>query len=318
MIEVKDLVKRYGDTAAVNHVSFQVHPGEIVGFLGPNGAGKSTTLRIMTGFLPPTAGEVFVGDHSAQEDTKAVRRLIGYLPENNPLYEDLRVQEYLAFRAALKGIPGKARKGRIQEVLEACEVTEVKDRIIGACSKGFRQRIGLADALLANPPVLILDEPTVGLDPVQIVHTRSLIKTLSADHTVILSTHILPEVEAICSRALILHHGTLLYDGPVSELRQGLGGEAGGLLCTVSADAEAARRCLEGVEGVERVERLATAEGPPRFHILTAQGVDVREGLFRACAAAGLPLLELTVQQVSLEEAFLSIMTQENSSEVLS
>jgi len=172
MIEVHDLVKRWGERDAVSHVSFTVGRGDIVGFLGPNGAGKSTTMRMITGYLRPTSGEVRLGGTLVTQDSKTVRAAIGYLPENNPLYEDLRVREYLDFRAALKGVPRAQRKKRIAETLEACEVTEVADRIIGTCSKGFRQRVGLADALLGNPPVLILDEPTVGLDPGQVVHTR--------------------------------------------------------------------------------------------------------------------------------------------------
>jgi ABC-2 type transport system ATP-binding protein len=315
MIDVKDLVKRFGDKEAVSHVSFHVDSGEIVGFLGPNGAGKTTTMRVITGFLPATSGEVTVGSTPVSSDTKEVRRQIGYLPENNPLYEDLRVREYLRFRADLKGIPRKARAARIDEVMEACEVTEVADRIIGTCSKGFRQRVGLAEALLANPPVLILDEPTVGLDPVQIVRTRELIKDLSRDHTVVLSTHILPEVEAICSRALILHQGRLLFDGPVAELHQSLGGGAV-TVCTVMAEAAVAEPCLASVEGVERVEFVGAPDGASSFKVLAGAGVDVRAGLSKALAAAGLPLLEMKAEQISLEEAFLSITTRDHSPEV--
>jgi ABC-2 type transport system ATP-binding protein len=315
MIQVDDLVKRFGAKEAVRHVSFRVDRGEIAGFLGPNGAGKTTTLRILTGFLPATSGEVKLDGRPVSEESKAVRKLIGYLPENNPLYEDLRVREYLGFRAALKGIPRGARRKRINEVMEACDIVEVRDRIIGACSKGFRQRVGLADALLADPPLLILDEPTVGLDPGQIVHVRELIRELSKDHTVLLSTHILPEVEAICSRVLIIHEGTLLFDGPVEELRRGLSGGAA-LVCTVAGEPAAAQACLAGVPGVERVELLGESAGAPRFRLALAAGQDPRIELFRALAGKDLPLLELTVHRVSLEEAFLSITTQEPQPEV--
>jgi ABC-2 type transport system ATP-binding protein len=310
MIEVKDLVKRFGETEAVSHVSFTVGRGEIVGFLGPNGAGKSTTLRVLTGFLPPTSGEVFIGGHASGDDGKAVRKLIGYLPENNPLYEDLRVREYLRFRASLKGVPRKERSAQVEKALEVCEVNEVADRIIGTCSKGYRQRVGLADVLLGNPPVLILDEPTVGLDPAQIVHTRNLIKTLSEDHTVILSTHILPEVEAICSKVLIIHQGKLLFDGSVSELKRGLRG-AGHLLCAVQGERAAAEACLAGVPGVEGVDFLEAQGDVHRFQVTSASGEDLRGAIFKACAERGLVLLEMTAKHVSLEEAFLSITTTE-------
>jgi ABC-2 type transport system ATP-binding protein len=315
MIDVKDLVKRFGEKEAVSHVSFHVGRGEIVGFLGPTGAGKTTTMRMITGFLPATSGEVTVGSVPVSADTKEVRRQIGYLPENNPLYEDLRVREYLRFRADLKAIPRKVRAARIDEVMAACEVTEVADRIIGTCSKGFRQRVGLADALLANPPVLILDEPTVGLDPVQIVRTRELVKDLSRDHTVVLSTHILPEVEAICSRALILHQGRLLFDGPVSDLHQSLGGGSV-TVCTVAAEAAVTEPCLASVEGVERVEFIGAPDGGSTFRVLAEAGADVRAPLSKALAEAGLPLLEMKGEQISLEEAFLSITTRDHSPEV--
>ena len=310
MIEVKDLVKRFGETEAVSHVSFSVGQGEIVGFLGPNGAGKSTTLRVITGFLPPTSGEVFVGGRAASDDGKAARKLIGYLPENNPLYDDLRVREYLYFRAALKGVPRKKSIEQVENALRVCEVTDVADRIIGTCSKGYRQRVGLADVLLGDPPVLILDEPTVGLDPAQIVHTRNLIKTLSMDHTVVLSTHILPEVEAICSRVLIIHEGKLLFDGPVAELKKGLTG-AGHLLCAVQGDRGAAQACLMGVSGVESATYLETQADVHRFQVTARPGEDLRAAIFKACAEKSLPLLELTAKHVSLEEAFLSITTSE-------
>lgn len=310
MIEAKDLVKRFGDTEAVNRVSFSVGQGEIVGFLGPNGAGKSTTLRMLTGFLPPTSGDVSIGGHAASEDGKAVRKLIGYLPENNPLYEDLRVREYLHFRAALKGVPRKERRAQVERGLEVCEVTEVADRIVGTCSKGYRQRVGLADVLLGNPPVLILDEPTVGLDPAQIVHTRNLIKTLSSDHTVILSTHILPEVETICARVLILHEGKLLYDGPVAELKRGLGG-AGHLVCTIQGDRAAVETHLAAVPGVEEVTFLDSQGDAHRYQVKARTGEDLRGAIFKTCSDSGLPLLELSAKHVSLEDAFLAITTTE-------
>ncbi len=310
MIEARHLTKRFGPATAVDDVSFHVGRGEVVGFLGPNGAGKSTTMRMVTGFLPPTGGEALVAGYDVAEETLAARAAIGYLPENNPLYEDLRVGEYLEFRAALKGVPRRRRGARVAAVVEMAEVGDVRGRLIGACSKGYRQRIGLADALLSDPPVLLLDEPTVGLDPGQVVHTRALIKSLAADHTVILSTHILPEVEAICSRALILHRGRLLYDGPVAELRRSLAG-GGAVILTLAATAAEGRACLETAPGVAAVEELPPDGGGSRFRVVAAPGADVREALFWACAGARLPILEMAAQSVSLEEAFLSLTTQE-------
>ncbi len=315
MIEVLDLVKRWGARDAVSHVSFAVGRGEIVGFLGPNGAGKSTTMRMITGYLRPTSGEVRLGGISVTQDSKAVRASIGYLPENNPLYEDLRVREYLAFRAALKGVPRGQRANRIARALEACEVTEVADRIIGTCSKGFRQRVGLADALLADPPVLILDEPTVGLDPGQVVHTRTLIRQLATEHTVLLSTHILPEVEAICSRALILHEGRLLFDGTVSDLHRDLSGSSR-VTCGFLADRETAQACLATAAGMEDPVFLDEADGICRFRVSAPGGTAAREALFRVCAGRNVPLVELAPERVSLEEAFLSITTRETAAEV--
>jgi len=315
MIEVLDLVKRWGTRDAVSHVSFAVGRGEIVGFLGPNGAGKSTTMRMITGYLRPTSGEVRLAGISVTQDGKAVRASIGYLPENNPLYEDLRVREYLDFRAALKGVPWGKRANRIARVLEACEVTEVADRIIGTCSKGFRQRVGLADALLADPPVLVLDEPTVGLDPGQVVHTRALIKQLATEHTVLLSTHILPEVEAICSRALILHEGRLLFDGTVADLHRDLSGSSR-VTCGFLADRETAQACLARAAGMEDPVFLDELDGICRFRVSAPGGTAAREALFRECARSDVPLVELAPERVSLEEAFLSITTRETAAEV--
>ncbi len=315
MIDVRSLVKRWGDREAVSGVSFKVGRGEIVGFLGPNGAGKSTTLRIITGYLRPNAGDVFLDGKPVSQDSKAVRAMIGYLPENNPLYEDLRVREYLEFRAALKGVPRASRRKRIQEVLEACEVTDVADRIIATCSKGYRQRVGLADALLADPPLLVLDEPTVGLDPGQVVHTRHLIKQLAEDHTVLLSSHILPEVEAICSRALIIHEGRLLFDGTLADLHKDLSG-AERLVCGLKAAREAAEACVASVPGVEGFTLLEESGGAARFRLTSAPGQDIREALFRACAGRDIPLVELTQERVSLEDAFLSITTRDSGAEV--
>lgn len=309
MIEVRGVTKRFGPTLAVDDVNFVVGRSEVVGFLGPNGAGKSTTMRILTGYLPATDGEALVDGHAVSEKPKEVRRRIGYLPESNPLYEDLRVREYLDFRAALKGVRRKARRDEVARVLEACEVGEAADRVIGVCSKGYRQRVGLADALLGDPPVLVLDEPTVGLDPQQIVHVRGLIKALASEHTVILSTHILQEVEAICSRALIIHRGRICFDGSLEALRAGLTGEPA-LTCEVAGDPGTAKAVLAAVPGVLVVEEIPDGRGAARFRIFAKPECDVRQDLFWACSKASLPLIELVPQQTSVEDAFLALTAQ--------
>jgi ABC-2 type transport system ATP-binding protein len=218
MIEAKDLTKTYGELRAVDGVSFKVDPGEILGFLGPNGAGKTTTMRILTGFLPPTSGQVVVAGYDVQEQPMEVKRRIGYLPETPPLYSDLSVLSYLSFVAKIKGIPKAERQERIDWVLTRCGLSEVRSRLIGNLSKGFRQRVGLAQAIVHKPDVLVLDEPTIGLDPRQIREIRELIRELSKEHTIILSTHILPEVTMICTRAVIINRGRIVLEGKVADL----------------------------------------------------------------------------------------------------
>ena len=228
MIKVEDLTKRYAGATALNGVSFEVQRGEIVGFLGPNGAGKSTTMRILTGFIPASSGRVQVAGLDVFEHSLEVRERVGYMPENNPLYTDMRVSEYLKFRAKLKRLPRSERQERIPEVMELTGIKDVSHRIIGHLSKGYRQRVGLADALLAEPDLLILDEPTIGLDPVQIRQVRQLIKDLGKRHTILLSTHILPEVEMTCNRVIIIHHGRILASDTPESLTKTL--NAGGLI----------------------------------------------------------------------------------------
>ncbi len=218
MIEVKNLTKLYGDTVAVENVSFDVARGEIVGFVGSNGAGKTTTMRILTSFAAATSGDAYMGGHHVFRDSQHVRRIVGYLPENTPLYTDMRVREYLLFRARLKDVPACMRKHRVAQSIEHCGLHTVGHRVIGQLSKGFRQRVGLADALLADPKILILDEPTAGLDPNQVLQARELIRELGQTRTVLLSTHILPEVELICNRTIIIHKGKIIADEPTSSL----------------------------------------------------------------------------------------------------
>ena len=237
MIDVRHLTKRYGERTAVNDLSFSVERGEVVGFLGPNGAGKSTTLRMLTGFLEPSAGEVRIAGFDAKKQPLEVKRSVGYMPEAVPLYLEMRVVEYLRYRAELKGVPRRDRKQNVDKALELANVADVRGRIIGQLSKGYRQRVGLADALVADPPLLILDEPTAGLDPNQIRQVRDLVRSLGREKTVLLSTHILPEVEAICGRVIILDRGRLVSSGRPEELRSVSGGvRALSLEAKVAAD----------------------------------------------------------------------------------
>jgi len=225
VIEVRNLTKLYGETVAVDRVSFDVARGEVVGFVGCNGAGKTTTMRILTSFAAATDGDAYMGGYHVFRDSDQVRRIVGYLPENTPLYNEMRVREYLMFRARLKGVPACLRKRRVAECVERCGLAEVGTRIIGHLSKGYRQRVGLADALIGDPKILILDEPTVGLDPNQVRETRELIRELGETRTVLLSTHILPEVELICGRTIIIDRGRIVADAPTAELMRKYGAD---------------------------------------------------------------------------------------------
>ncbi|MET0343319.1 MAG: ATP-binding cassette domain-containing protein [Polyangiales bacterium] len=315
MIEVRNLTKQYGERVAVRDLSFDVAPGEVVGFLGPNGAGKSTTLRMLTGFLTPSAGEVKVAGFDAQRDPLEVKRRIGYMPEAVPLYLDMRVSEYLRFRAKLKGVPSRDIKARVGKALELASVSDVEGRIIGQLSKGYRQRVGLADALVGDPPLLILDEPTAGLDPNQIRQVRDLVRALSREKTVLLSTHILPEVEAICGRVLIIDRGRLVSSGRTDDLR-GLGGGSAAITVEARADADklvGVLSALPGLAGAPVVTPIG-ADGSVRVRFeVSAQQVDeVAELTFRRVADAGMNLRELHRADLSLEDVFTRLTTHED------
>jgi ABC-2 type transport system ATP-binding protein len=254
MVSIQHLVKRYGARLAVDDLSFDVPSGEVVGFLGPNGAGKSTTLRVLAGFLGMTSGKVTVAGHDVVTDSEAARRCIGYMPEAVPLYPEMRVEEYLAFRAELKGVARKERRPNVDGAMEKANVTDVASVPIGKLSKGYRQRVGLADALVAKPPLLVLDEPTAGLDPNQIAEVRDVIRALGREHTVLLSTHILSEVEASCSRVVVIDRGKLVAEGATRDIRRMRRAPAVDL--TVRGDAAAITRVASEVEGVQRVKRI--------------------------------------------------------------
>lgn len=308
MIEVRELVKRYGDRVAVDHLSFTVDKGCIYGFLGPNGAGKSTTMNIMTGYLSATEGEVLVDGHSMAEEPNAAKACIGYLPELPPLYPDMTVQEYLEFAAGLKGIPKDGRAEQLERILNMTQTDDVADRLIRNLSKGYKQRVGLAQALVGFPDILILDEPTVGLDPKQILEIRTLIRELAQEHTIILSSHILSEVQELCDQIFIIHHGRMVAQGTPAELERELTGAPKLELLVKGTDSEAVGHLLGGVAGIaQAVARPGNEPDTTALELTCAEHADPREGVFRACAAADLPILELKRESMTLEHIFLEL-----------
>ena len=313
MIVVENLTKIYGDRVAVDNVNFHIAKGEIVGFLGPNGAGKSTTMRMLTGFLSPSAGRVTIGGHDMAEDPIAAKQLLGYLPESPPLYPEMTVREYLDFVAQLKGLDKLRRKERLEFVLDKCFLRDRTNQVIGQLSKGYKQRVGIAQALIHNPPVLILDEPTSGLDPQQIIQIRALIAELAVDHTIILSTHILPEVQTTCNRVLIISGGKLVAEGSAEQLEAQLqGGMRISMIVRTSSDALKAR--LGEFADVRDVAITPRSEAPD---LVTAEmtappGTDPRERLANMVVGAGWGLVELKSVSLSLEEIFLKLTTTES------
>lgn len=313
MIEVRELVKRYGGRPAVDGLSFTVESGQVYGFLGPNGAGKSTTMNIMTGYLGPTAGEVLVDGHSVADEPEEAKRRIGYLPEQPPLYTEMTVDEYLEFAAALKKAPRADRARQVDRAVERTRLGEVRRRLIRNLSKGYRQRVGIAQALLGDPEIIILDEPTVGLDPKQIIEIRALIRALAAEHTVILSSHILAEVRAVCDQILIIHRGRMVASGAPAELERRLAGSQA-LDVVVKGEEAAVRALLSALPGVRSVACVPGAEpGTAGFRVEPWAGEDLREAVFRACAAAELPLLGLRSGGLTLEEIFLKLTADEEA-----
>ncbi|MDQ6679270.1 MAG: ABC transporter ATP-binding protein [Acidobacteriota bacterium] len=315
MIKVEGLSKRYARNLAVDNISFEVGKGEIVGFLGPNGAGKTTTMRILTCFLPPTSGRASVAGFDTLEQPMEVKKRIGYLPESPPLYPEMDVREYLSFVGKLKGIPGKDVPRRVDEVMDRCAVADMKDRLIGRLSKGYRQRVGLAQAILHNPEVLILDEPTSGLDPKQIIETRELIASLAGDHTIILSTHILSEIEHSCDKVIIISRGKVVATDTVKNLNSRMqGAEAVIVEVGTTAPATEIRQMFEQMPGVSRVVLRASQENRHSFEIEGLKDAAVRSQLARAVVHAGWDLTELRPQGFSLEDIFLELTASEKKS----
>jgi ABC-2 type transport system ATP-binding protein len=310
MIQVDNLTKRYGPVTAIQDVSFSVDKGRIVGFLGPNGAGKSTTMKILSCFMPATGGTARVAGYDVFAQSLEVRQRIGYLPENAPLYPDLSVASYLDFVAEIKGVGRGERRGRVADVMERCFITDMQNRLIGKLSKGYRQRVGLAQALLGDPEVLILDEPTIGLDPRQIAEIRSLIRSLAGQHTVILSTHILPEVSMVCDGIIIINDGRIVAQGTESELVQQVFPTARVEVRVARASGDVAQ-ALRAVAGVVAVEPLASRDGAAGFVVESEHGRDVRGELVRLIIGRGWELQELHQVGMSLEEVFIRVVAGE-------
>ncbi|MBZ5727258.1 MAG: ABC transporter ATP-binding protein [Acidobacteriia bacterium] len=317
MIKVEGLTKRYARTVAVDNISFEVEKGQIVGFLGPNGAGKTTTMRVLTCFLPPTSGTANVAGFDVQDHPLEVKRRIGYLPETPPLYPEMEVREYLRFAGRLKGISAADISRRVDEVVDRCAVGDVRDRLIGKLSKGYRQRVGLAQAIIHNPDVLILDEPTSGLDPKQIIEIRELLKALAGEHTIILSTHILSEVEHSCERVIIINAGKLVAIDSVANLTNRLRGSE-----AVAVEVEAAdgrpnptevQQRLEQVSGVSRVLMKDSKNGRLTFEIESLQGRHIRAEVARTVVNSGWNLSELRAVGISLEDIFLQLTAAERT-----
>lgn len=316
MIEVKHLTKRYGSHTAVSDLSFTVEKGQIYGFLGPNGAGKSTTMNIMTGCLAATSGEVVIGGYDIFQDAAQAKKLIGYLPEQPPLYLDRTPREYLRFVARAKGIPEKRIPGELDRVMTVTGTLDVADRLMKNLSKGYRQRVGIAQALLGSPEVIILDEPTVGLDPAQIIEIRELIRELGKEHTLVLSSHILSEVQAVCDSILILSKGRLVACDTAENLTKLMRGRENLRLLT-RAEEETVRPIVEKVDGVESLA-FAEEDGLTAVDVTPVEGQDVREALFNAFAETKVPLLELRTEKASLEDVFLELTGGEAQPEAVS
>ncbi|MBD3184673.1 ATP-binding cassette domain-containing protein [Candidatus Poribacteria bacterium] len=321
MIEVENLTKRYGDFTAVKEINFRIEKGEVIGFLGPNAAGKSTTMRIITCFMPATEGTVRVDGYDVFDDSMEVRKRIGYMPENVPLYTEMSVKSYLHFMAKIKGVPRSQRNNRVDEVINACGLDNFRNRATGKLSKGYRQRVGLAQALVHNPQVLILDEPTIGLDPRQIIEIRNLIKSFGGDHTVLLSTHILPEASMICNRIIVINEGKIagtvgLMDGKVINI-QHEGAERvdleklGNIHLQVKGNTEEIIDQLKAIENIDDVQLTHYEDKVGFYNITHEMGSDIRPQLAKIIIQNGSELMELRPMEMTLEDAFLELTREE-------
>lgn len=309
MVKVTHLTKKYGDYCAVDDISFELEEGCVYGFLGPNGAGKSTTMNMITGYLAPTRGSVLIDDISMMKSPEKAKKLIGYLPEIPPLYPDMTVMEYLKFAAELKGIDKIERMDRLRKIIDTVKLETVEERLIRNLSKGYKQRVGLAQALLADPKVIILDEPTVGLDPKQIVEVRDLIRRLGEEHTVILSTHILSEVRAVCDHVIIVSRGKIAADDNIDHLVEQYN-EKQRLILVVKGNSSNAEKVIGRIDGIEEKKMLEESAEFCRIGITAEAGRDIREDIFVKCSESGLIVLELNVGETSFEDVYLKLTSE--------
>lgn len=313
VIEVRDLTKFYGNFTAIEGVSFQVGKGEILGFLGPNGAGKTTTMRILTGFMPPTSGTATIAGHDVVDKSLEVRRVMGYLPETVPLYTDMTVSAYLRFMGTLRGMNPKQIKKRTGEVIDVCRLGDYRNSFIGKLSKGFRQRVGIAQAILHEPQVLVLDEPTIGIDPIQVVETRNLIKELGREHTIVLSTHILPEVSMLCRRVVIIHEGQIVAEDSPRNLAERLQGVER-VQVEIRGPGPQINEAIRAIRGVMNVSH--SADGDHNAFVVEAKrGLDLRTTISKVVISNGWGLLTIQLLGMSLEEIFLKLTTDEELDE---
>ena len=315
MIRAENLTRRYGRHLALDAVNFSIGKGEILGFLGPNGAGKSTAMNIITGYLSASEGDVWVDGMNVLEQPEEVKRIIGYLPEHPPLYTEMTVTEYLDFVGELKGVGRKEFAVDLEKIMDLVKIGDVRKRLIGNLSKGYKQRVGLAQALIGNPALLILDEPTIGLDPKQIIEIRNLIKSLGREHTIVLSSHILPEVSAVCERVLILNKGQIVASDSPQKLSLRLTG-TGRLSLRLAGSESETGRLLDGIDGIRELSRQGSSEEGSVDYLVEAQkDHDLRRAIFAACAAADVPILMMRPVDMSLEDIFLHLTTDEEMTE---
>ncbi len=312
-VRVQNISKNFGSFKALDGVSFEMRQGEVLGFLGPNGAGKTTTVRILTGFFPPAEGKIWIGEIEMFKHPQEAKQRIGYLPESVSLYGDMKIDEFLEFVAAVKKVPRKKRKEHVEEKLTQCGLWEVKRKLIGFLSKGYRQRVGIAQALIGDPELLVLDEPTNGLDPKQVVEIRSLIRDLGKNRSLIVSTHILPEVNMLCDRVLIMNRGRVVASGTTEELEKGLNKTREVCVVVQAGSARTAEIAglFQSLPGVERVTGLEEKEGQTAFSIMISTAEDLRPVISRLCVENKIPLLEMRAGRLSLEEIFMKIVTNE-------
>ena len=311
MIQVESVTKKYGQRVAVDHLDFLVNKGEILGFLGPNGAGKSTTMNIITGYLSATEGSVKLDGHDILEEPQEVKRQIGYMPEQPPLYVDMTVKDYLSFVADIKSVPRARRKENIDKAMERTMITDMSGRLIKNLSKGYKQRVGLSQSLIGTPPVLILDEPTIGLDPQQIIETRNLIRELGKEHTIILSSHILPEVQAVCTRVLIINKGKIVASDTPENLSRGLVGD-NRLTLRIAAAERDVLALIRKLDNVIKADAIGKREPDTVDVVVEAKReTDIRRPLFNALAKAGYPILMMKTMDLTLEDIFLNLITEE-------